>query len=130
MKKSFKILFQAIETLGGQIENEVTSRTTHVVSPNIDRTMNVLRGVIRACLIINPKWIHDSIENNKWLETSPYQFDIVDSHRVRKSISKRASKVLTFHFLTGLRTIHSRDEELSKFNFRKSRIILFEQRFH
>lgn len=44
--------------------------------------MNVLRGVIRACLVIAPKWIHDSIEGNKWLDASAYKHDIVDSHRV------------------------------------------------
>lgn len=89
---------QAIEKLGGHVENEVTIKTTHVVSPNIDRTMNILRGVIRACLIVVPKWIHDSIEGNKWLETSSYHHIIVDSHRVSKLSLRLSMKILNCHF--------------------------------
>ena len=69
--------------MGGKVETEVTDKTTHVVSPNEERTMNILRGVIRACVIVNVGWIHDSLAKNKWLETTTYQHDICDSNKVR-----------------------------------------------
>jgi BRCT domain, a BRCA1 C-terminus domain/BRCA1 C Terminus (BRCT) domain len=77
---------QAILKLGGKVESEVTSKTTHVVSPNEERTMNILRGVIRACLIVNINWIHDSMAKDKWMDTTLYQHNICDSRRVSLSI--------------------------------------------
>jgi hypothetical protein len=71
--------------LGGRLEPEVTSKTTHVVSPNEERTMNILRGVIRACHIVNLDWIHSSVAQGKWLETTPYTHNICDSNRVGSS---------------------------------------------
>lgn len=68
--------------MGGKLEMEVSSKTTHVVSPNDDRTMNILRGVIRACVIVNVSWIHDSLAKGEWLDTLIYQRSICDANRV------------------------------------------------
>lgn len=68
--------------MGGKVEAEVTMRTTHVVTPNEERTMNVLRGVIQACEIVNVKWVHESLAADKWLETGVYLHGICDSNRV------------------------------------------------
>ncbi|CRK95594.1 CLUMA_CG009053, isoform A [Clunio marinus] len=93
-----QIIQAAITTLGGKIESEVTHRTTHVVTPNIERTMNVLRGVIRACVIVNVNWIHESIARNKWLDTTIYQHEICDSNKVfeRSFLGTKNYKNLTF----------------------------------
>lgn len=61
---------------------EVTAKTTHVVTPNEDRTMNVLRGVTRACIIVKIDWIHESLSQNKWLDTTFYQHNICNTVRV------------------------------------------------
>lgn len=71
------------------MEAEVTAKTTHVVSPNDERTMNILRGVIRACTIVDANWVHDSLKSNKWLDTSVYQHDICDSNRVSDMFNQR-----------------------------------------
>lgn len=73
---------QAVLKLGGRVEQEVTARTTHVVTNTTDRTMNLLRGVIRQCTIVSPNWIHKSIEANKWLETTLYQ-QVCNSNKVK-----------------------------------------------
>ena len=76
--------------LGGRVESEVTSKTTHVVSSNEERTMNILRGVIRACLIVNVNWIHDSLAQDKWLDTTIYQHNICDNNRVSLNFNKNS----------------------------------------
>lgn len=87
---------QAVEKLGGKVETEVTSKTTHIVSPTEERTMNILRGVIRACVIVNVSWIHESLAKDKWLETSTYQLEISDSNKVSLTDDgSRNLKVLT-----------------------------------
>lgn len=75
------IIHAAILKLGGKIETEVSSKTTHVVSPNEERTMNILRGVIQACSIVNVNWIHDSVAKGKWIETTLYTHNVCDSNR-------------------------------------------------
>jgi BRCA1 C Terminus (BRCT) domain len=72
--------------LGGKVETEVTHKTTHIVSPNEERTMNILRGVIRAVTIVNSNWIHDSMSRMKWMDTSLYHHNICDSSRVSLKI--------------------------------------------
>lgn len=76
---------QAILKLGGKVENEVSARTTHIVSPSEERTMNVLRGVIRACTMVNVNWIHESLAAHKWLNTTMYHHSICDTSRVSAS---------------------------------------------
>lgn len=70
-----------ISKLGGIVDECVTKFTTHVVSPNEARTMNILRGVIRACLIVNVDWIKESEKQNKFVDANPYQHSISDSNK-------------------------------------------------
>lgn len=79
---SHKFSLQAILKLGGKVESEVSIRTTHIVSPNEERTMNVLRGVIRACTLVKVNWVHESLKANKWLDSTMYQHGICDTSRV------------------------------------------------
>lgn len=75
------VLYDAIFKLGGVVDEAVTKHTTHVVSPTIDRTMNILRGVVRACIIVDVQWIHNSLAQNKFLDATLYQHVISDSNR-------------------------------------------------
>lgn len=74
-------LHTTITKLGGTIENSVTEQTTHVVSPTIDRTMNILRGVVRACLIMDIQWIKESEKHGKFVDTTLFQHIISDSNK-------------------------------------------------
>lgn len=122
--------FQAIAKLGGKVESEVSVRTTHVVSPNGERTMNILRGVIRACEIVNVGWLHDSLAQEKWLETTTYQHDICDSNRVSCGRGSSGFVVIEEFSSAGVRALDSRDEELPQLDVRRARSVLPPQGRH
>lgn len=56
-----------------RIDPTVTKRTTHLVSLEPRRTLNMLRGLMRGVWILNFKWILDSMEANKWLPEEKYE---------------------------------------------------------
>lgn len=68
--------------LGGVVEKEVSDKTTHVITPNVDRTMNLLRGIIRACYIVKYDWIIDSAKTGLFLDTTLYQHEICNNQKV------------------------------------------------
>jgi hypothetical protein len=69
----------------------VTEKTTHVVTPNAERTMNLLRGIIRACYIVNLNWIKDSAKEGKFLDTATYQHSVCNTQKIyeRSVLGKR-----------------------------------------
>ena len=61
--------------LGGfELEQNVSTKTTHLVTLNNNRTMNLLRGIIRAVWIVNFDWIKASLAAGKWVYEEPYEF--------------------------------------------------------
>lgn len=74
---------QAIIKLGGSVlENTVSDKTTHVITPNVERTMNILRGVISACFILKLEWIFDSLQAGKFVDTTIYHHEICNPQKV------------------------------------------------
>lgn len=62
-----------VKSLGmASIEQNVTRRTTHVVSTGV-RTVNLLHGIIRGCWLVNLEWVLKSLENNEWLNPEDYE---------------------------------------------------------
>lgn len=55
-----------------EIEQNVSRRTTHVVSTGV-RTMNLLRGIIRGCWLVALEWVFESLENNAWLNPEKFE---------------------------------------------------------
>ncbi|KAI4500975.1 hypothetical protein M0802_003778 [Mischocyttarus mexicanus] len=72
--KGDKSLIRSIvKSLGmASIEQNVTRRTTHVVSTGV-RTINLLHGIIRGCWLVKLEWVLKSLENNKWLNPEDYE---------------------------------------------------------
>lgn len=97
LKNSKNFSIQAILKLGGHVENEVSEKTTHVVTPTVERTMNLLRGIIRACLIVNINWINDSLKEGKFLDTATYQHIICNTQKIyERSVLGKNFKNRTF----------------------------------
>lgn len=42
---------------GWKMEGKVTSRTTHVVNSGPKRTINMLKGMVRGCWLVDQKWV-------------------------------------------------------------------------
>ncbi|XP_014598522.1 PREDICTED: MATH and LRR domain-containing protein PFE0570w [Polistes canadensis] len=62
-----------VKSLGmASIEQNVTRRTTHVVSTGV-RTINLLHGIIRGCWLVKLEWVLKSLENNGWLNPEDYE---------------------------------------------------------
>lgn len=62
---------QAVKKLGKfKLENKVTVNTTHLVSLDNRRTVNMLRGLIRGVWILTFEYIVESFNANKWLAES------------------------------------------------------------
>lgn len=80
--------------LGGHVESEVSEKTTHIITPTNERTMNLLRGIIRACYIVNVDWIHESMKEGKFLDTTMYQHGICNTQKVVDHYLCRASGVI------------------------------------
>ncbi|XP_011503023.1 PREDICTED: uncharacterized protein LOC105366316 [Ceratosolen solmsi marchali] len=72
-KEERDLVRSAIKTLGSaSLEINVTSRTTHVISSGV-RTINMLKGIIRGCWLLSFEWALKSLENEQWLDPSPFE---------------------------------------------------------
>ncbi|XP_044731506.1 microcephalin isoform X2 [Chrysoperla carnea] len=68
------IFNQIVKKLGGfEIENNVSSATTHLVVGEASRTLNMLRAIIRGCWIVNYEWLLQSLEAGQWLQEELYE---------------------------------------------------------
>ncbi|KRG04118.1 microcephalin isoform X2 [Drosophila mojavensis] len=73
-KEQVQIIHKAIRKLRGmRLDPTVTKRTTHLVSLEPRRTLNLLRGLMRGVWIVNFKWIIDSVHAGKWLKEEKYE---------------------------------------------------------
>lgn len=55
------------------IENTVSERTTHVVTLENRRTINLMRGIIRGLWILTFDWIEKSLAANEWQPEELYE---------------------------------------------------------
>lgn len=71
-----------------EIEENVNKRTTHLISLEPRRTVNLLRGLIRGLWILDYDWILKSIEANEWQPEELFEL---------RTFSKAVEVILT-HF--------------------------------
>ncbi|XP_034476594.1 microcephalin isoform X2 [Drosophila innubila] len=73
-KEQVQVIHKAIRKLRGmRLDPTVTKNTTHLVSLEPRRTLNLLRGLMRGVWIVNYKWILDSMRAGKWLNEEKYE---------------------------------------------------------
>ncbi|KAH8371690.1 hypothetical protein KR093_008515 [Drosophila rubida] len=69
-----QVIHKAIRKLRGmRLDPTVTKNTTHLVSLEPRRTLNLLRGLMRGVWIVSYKWILDSMRAGKWLNEEKYE---------------------------------------------------------
>ncbi|XP_014237526.1 MATH and LRR domain-containing protein PFE0570w isoform X1 [Trichogramma pretiosum] len=72
-KEDKDLIKSVVKALGlAVLELNVTSRTTHVISSG-DRTINLLKGILRGCWLLSLEWALKSLEMGKWLDPAPYE---------------------------------------------------------
>ncbi|XP_023176535.2 microcephalin isoform X2 [Drosophila hydei] len=75
-KEQVQIIHKAIRKLRGmRLDPTVTKRTTHLVSLEPRRTLNLLRGLMRGVWIVNFKWILESVRVGKWVSEEHYELN-------------------------------------------------------
>ncbi|XP_039953021.1 uncharacterized protein LOC120769998 [Bactrocera tryoni] len=76
-REQIKVMREAIAELGGlQLNHCVNDDTTHVVSYEPRRTLNLLRGLIRGLWILDYKWVLDSLKAGCWLNEEEYELRV------------------------------------------------------
>lgn len=65
---------EAIAKLGGwEMEQKVSSQTTHVICGDEKRTVNLLKAIAHGCWILNYDWIRQSVLAGQWLQEEPFE---------------------------------------------------------
>ncbi|KAL3284458.1 hypothetical protein HHI36_018619 [Cryptolaemus montrouzieri] len=73
-KPDVQMFNQIVKKLGAfEVEDEVSSRTTHLVVGEVKRTINMLRALARGCWILKQEWLLSSLEQRKWLSEEDYE---------------------------------------------------------
>ncbi|EDW01520.1 GH20404 [Drosophila grimshawi] len=73
-REQVQVIQKAIRKLRGvRLDPTVTKRTTHLVSLEPRRTLNLLRGLIRGVWIVSYEWILESMQAGKWLDEQRYE---------------------------------------------------------
>ncbi|XP_058804904.1 repetitive organellar protein [Phymastichus coffea] len=72
-EESKDLVKSVVKSLGSAtLQANVTPRTTHVISSGV-RTINLLKGIIRGCWLLQLEWVLKSLESGKWLDPLPYE---------------------------------------------------------
>ncbi|XP_068137451.1 microcephalin isoform X2 [Hyperolius riggenbachi] len=67
-------VIQVVKKFGGfTFSDQVCESTTHVISGNPRRTLNIIFGIARGCWIVSYDWILWSLERGHWLPEEPYE---------------------------------------------------------
>ncbi|KAH8301396.1 hypothetical protein KR059_001999 [Drosophila kikkawai] len=68
------VIHKALRRLRGmRLDPTVTQRTTHLVSLEPRRTLNLLRGLMRGVWIVSYQWVLASMRAGKWVNEEPYE---------------------------------------------------------
>ncbi|KAL3867871.1 hypothetical protein ACJMK2_040717 [Sinanodonta woodiana] len=68
------VVIAVVKKLGGfSITEKVCETTTHVVSGEPRRTLNILHGLARGCWIISNDWVLHSLEAGRWLKEDAFE---------------------------------------------------------
>ncbi|XP_055311627.1 microcephalin isoform X2 [Sitodiplosis mosellana] len=95
------MISEAVKKLGKfKLEKKVTINTTHLVSLDTRRTVNMLRGIIRGVWILTYDWILESVDANKWLPESDYELrtfsKVVEINRIERQAFGRKYRMDLF----------------------------------
>ncbi|XP_017125088.1 uncharacterized protein LOC108144595 [Drosophila elegans] len=73
-QEQIQVIHKALRKLRGmRLDPTVTQRTTHLVSLEPRRTLNLLRGLMRGVWIVSYQWVLASIRAGKWIGEEPYE---------------------------------------------------------
>ncbi|KAH8275121.1 hypothetical protein KR026_000131 [Drosophila bipectinata] len=73
-QEQIQVIHKALRKLRGmRLDPTVTQRTTHLVSLEPRRTLNLLRGLMRGVWIVNYQWVLASMRAGKWVNEEPYE---------------------------------------------------------
>ncbi|KAH8345553.1 hypothetical protein KR084_008959 [Drosophila pseudotakahashii] len=73
-QEQIQAIQKALRKLRGmRLDPTVTQRTTHLVSLEPRRTLNLLRGLMRGVWIVSYQWVLASIRAGKWISEEPYE---------------------------------------------------------
>ncbi|XP_057704740.1 microcephalin [Corythoichthys intestinalis] len=83
---------QVVKALGGfSIADQVCESTTHIVSGEHRRTLNILLGIARGCWILSFEWILWCLEQRQWIPEEPFelseQFPAAQISRLQRHLS-------------------------------------------
>ena len=81
-----------MEKLGEyEIQPEVDHNTTHVISAEKRRTVNVLKAILCGCWVLSVEWVLQSLEKGFWLKEEPFEL-AEDFPAAKVSMDVTASK--------------------------------------
>ncbi|XP_016928672.3 microcephalin [Drosophila suzukii] len=73
-QEQIQVIHKALRKLRGmRLDPTVTQRTTHLVSLEPRRTLNLLRGLMRGVWIVSYQWVLASIRAGKWIAEEPFE---------------------------------------------------------
>ncbi|XP_023032023.1 uncharacterized protein LOC6643276 isoform X2 [Drosophila willistoni] len=76
-QEQIHVIHKALRKLHGmRLDPTVTKRTTHLVSLDPRRTLNLLRGLMRGVWIVSYNWILESLRSGKWVYEEPYELKV------------------------------------------------------
>lgn len=53
--------------------SSVTASTTHVISGEGKRTLNLLKGLMQGCWLLTKEWAYSSLEEGRWAPEEPFE---------------------------------------------------------
>jgi len=53
--------------------SSVTASTTHVISGEGKRTLNLLKGLMQGCWLLTKEWAYSSLEEGRWAAEEPFE---------------------------------------------------------
>ncbi|XP_042659273.1 microcephalin isoform X2 [Tyto alba] len=86
-------VIQVVNKLGDFLfSDDVCETTSHVVTGNPRRTLNVMLGIARGCWIVSYEWVLSSLELGHWISEEPYElassFPAAPICRLQRYLSK------------------------------------------
>jgi len=73
-KDDINLVKQLVKMYGTfSFSTTVTPNTSHVVSGEGKRTLNLLKGLLQGCWIVTKEWVLSSLEESKWVDEEPYE---------------------------------------------------------
>lgn len=87
-------IYGIVKALGKfRVEKEVSEGTTHVISGEKLRTLNMLLAMAQGCWILSINWVYRSLESGRWVEEEPFEltsyFPAVRMSRLEKMEARR-----------------------------------------